>query len=124
MGFPSETVDGQVVNIVEKGTLGEQTILRADDGSVYKPSITDPLKLELVEAGQAVMEAVEQAGDVVETAVEIVGEMIESAGNILMSPVEAFEQILNAATGGSDEPTETAEEPANGEEASEAASAA
>ena len=68
MTFTVETLAGEKVE-VEKTPSGE---LVAEDGSVYE-AISN-LKVQLKEAGTAIVEAVEEIGDVVEAAGEAIEE--------------------------------------------------
>lgn len=63
MGFPVDTADGSV-NIVDK--LGDGTLI-AEDGSKLRPT-TDALVSEVIEAAQAVEDAVDEILDVAEVA--------------------------------------------------------
>lgn len=77
MGFPVETVDGEIVQIVSKTGDG---LLIAEDGSILKPTKSEPLKAEILEAKQAVEEAVEEVLDVVEAVRDVVEDMLDSEG--------------------------------------------
>lgn len=74
MGFPVETIDGEKFDIVEKK---EEGLLIASDGTVLKPVVGANLKVEVVQAVQAVEEAVEEVIDVVEAAKDAVEELLD-----------------------------------------------
>lgn len=79
MGFPVETVDGEIVT-VERIAPG---VLEAEDGRRFKPSI-DALKMEALEAVEAVKDVAEEiteslgeVKDSVEVAADEIGDVID-----------------------------------------------
>jgi hypothetical protein len=98
MGFPVETVDGEAVIIVEK--LGDGTLV-AEDGRTFKASF-DALRVEAVEAvealkdvGEAVGEAVDEVGDVVEAVGDMLGEMFGEDSEVPSDPVDAVSEPMS-----------------------------
>lgn len=79
MSFPVETVDGEIVRIVERTDDGK---LIAEDGSIYKSSL-DALRVELVEAVGAVGDAVEEVGEAVDVASEVVGDLKDGLSDLI-----------------------------------------
>ena len=121
-GFPAETTDGEIVQIVSKehDETGARLLI-AQDGTTYKES-AQALKIELAEAADAISETVESVSEAVENigqeaseAMDELGDVVDAASDlasdVLRSPMEAFEGILNDNPPKDEEPGDVILEP-------------